>query len=31
MYLHFMPLLHIDMTQEVDFLPHVRHRTTYPT
>ena len=31
MYLHFMSLLHIDMTQVVEILPHVRQRPTYST
>ena len=30
-YLHFMSLLHIDMTQVVEILPKVRQDLTYPT
>ena len=31
MYLHFMSLLHIDMTQVAEILPHVRQGPTYST
>ena len=31
MYLHFMPLFHIDTTQVVEILPHVRQGPTYST
>ena len=31
MYLHFTALLHIDMTQAVKFLPHVRQGLNYCT
>ena len=31
MYLHFMLILHINMTQVVEILPHVRQGSTYST
>ena len=31
MYLHFMSFLHIDMTQVVEILPHIRSGSTYST
>ena len=31
MYLHFMSLFHIDMTQVVETLPQVKQVPTYPT
>ena len=30
-YLHFVPLLHIDMTQVVEILPQIRQEPTYST